>query len=1123
MPENSSLVPVCGDGHLRLQANKPEPSPKLLPETPCGYVPVHPNDARSPSGSSPTPSSGDRHLHSNKTEPPPDSTYTAVAMKANDPIANAIEGDASNIQIAAQQPLSTGESAATQFQSPTPYLAAEQTFEYASSKPSEDAIQSCVMDLGSPTTASECENDTKTTPEPALQRTVSPTPEQLELLMSPSPPSSSPSSSQCNSSNFINSSLPTNPCRCNVIRYCSRECQEQDAPAHQLLCNTWNELHPTHPKNSRPSETYRSAIFFPENPEDGNACFVWLQHWENRTDSGTCYDQPIVGQYFDNVAKLTKVNIVENLVLCRPLDHTIQIVTACRNDSEYALKTNSSIASLVDARHAFRWKGPLLAYGLQGDLDLAPKGSDLDLHDLRHIVDYLNTNKSTALANEMRYFGPTYHGVRIKCEGDLEPGKTQAQGAFEAVKIPVSHKIFSAGHLLPIADRIKIPILSTSIPRKADYEAGSTSTQGGRGPRTKKGREDWNPRARDLNAEWLMTTDEAIAKVTTVPFRDWATKQYYPGTVIFARQDHKPLYPLHLHALWRYNKYLLEPLMTRASEIHADSDTSEVDKEISKEKFSTYHRHFLTFQSTDVDRQLPSPYDVKKRVGSLKRKAVKGLFARAAKRARWEWTSDGDEEVEEEEEEEDEEAIRADEDGDLYSSCREHSLYMLREECCAHCADQVERSTEVIPVYCNSGFTQRTPTVSGLEVERVGSRDHAEHVRVVREYFIVRRQVDIDVVGYLVLMTTSPQHGYTRCDLGKDYLRKNELVRDVILGYLGPEMMTVFPAVVINIVTFTLGMMQITFLSFPESLPPPADVWDAADLAYLSKQPFRPIRMHHPIRRMRYSRLSTLPQARPQTTMSTAQKDIENVPVDISLLPERERRELVIAETASITNGTTLGASSSLQPVKSLTISTQGKPLTPAYNTDGSIAYLSDRTQRSLGNCVLTDADKMEVISTTYFWGPGKDPVLHLIGAAGKNDEIKIASKWTSRAQTFVLPDDRTFEWHYKREKGFVGIDQKGDEKKGTALVLTMEEKRVAALIRNDHTRTLGSKSCSAGNGGELILGELAARGKESVSEAVVVATCQPMLKKEVDRRRTVQIGMISSNVSAQCSGIVHQ
>ncbi|KAF2014576.1 hypothetical protein BU24DRAFT_423484 [Aaosphaeria arxii CBS 175.79] len=224
-------------------------------------------------------------------------------------------------------------------------------------------------------------------------------------------------------------------------------------------------------------------------------------------------------------------------------------------------------------------------------------------------------------------------------------------------------------------------------------------------------------------------------------------------------------------------------------------------------------------------------------------------------------------------------------------------------------------------------------------------------------------------------------------------------------------------------------------------------------------------------------------------------------------LSEKDQKELTIAETASITSDTTLGGASEFifNPTKSLHIVAQGigsfrrpGPCSELQinivNPDSTIAYQSVRPQMWKGNCVLSDAEGRELIATEYFFGPGRDPIIHIIDTV--NSQIKTVSKWFSRTHTFPLPDGRTFTWEYRREMGF------GDDgKKGTALVLTLEGRRVAALIRNKKTRTPGTKPCYSGNGGELLLGE-EINGKEGISEELVVATCILMLKKEIDRNR---------------------
>jgi hypothetical protein len=160
---------------------------------------------------------------------------------------------------------------------------------------------------------------------------------------------------------------------------------------------------------------------------------------------------------------------------------------------------------------------------------------------------------------------------------------------------------------------------------------------------------------------------------------------------------------------------------------------------------------------------------------------------------------------------------------------------------------------------------------------------------------------------------------------------------------------------------------------------------------------------------------------------------------------------------------------------------------------------------------VLTNAEGHQLIGTTYFFGPGKPPVIERLdvgSSGGEENTIKTVSRWTSRSHKFMLPDGRSLEWTYKREKGF-GVGGK----KGNALVLTMHGKRLAELIRNEETRTPGSSSSSAGNGGELVLGEDVG-GKDGVGEELIIATCLLMLKKEIDRRRTVQFILIASAVA---------
>lgn len=153
-------------------------------------------------------------------------------------------------------------------------------------------------------------------------------------------------------------------------------------------------------------------------------------------------------------------------------------------------------------------------------------------------------------------------------------------------------------------------------------------------------------------------------------------------------------------------------------------------------------------------------------------------------------------------------------------------------------------------------------------------------------------------------------------------------------------------------------------------------------------------------------------------------------------------------------------------------------------------------------NCILTSADDRELIGSEFGSSLGRDPVMHLLdGYGGTTGDIKTASKVTSRSQKFIFPDGREFSWDYKKGTGF-GV--KG--KTGTALILTLGNQRLAALVRNLESRAPGKLSTGAGNGGELVLADIV--GEQSgIAEEVVVASCLMMLKREVDRRWFTQPG----------------
>ncbi|KIW99711.1 uncharacterized protein Z518_11124 [Rhinocladiella mackenziei CBS 650.93] len=229
---------------------------------------------------------------------------------------------------------------------------------------------------------------------------------------------------------------------------------------------------------------------------------------------------------------------------------------------------------------------------------------------------------------------------------------------------------------------------------------------------------------------------------------------------------------------------------------------------------------------------------------------------------------------------------------------------------------------------------------------------------------------------------------------------------------------------------------------------------------------------------------------------------------------------------SDISSAPTLLDPSSFHPGTTLHISARGigvlrLPLPsseleiPIFNEDGSLAYTSNREKRSSGNAVLSHPKLGNLISTTYHFGPNREPELTLlqssIDSENGGQKIKVCGRWTSRSISFMTADSHVFEWSYASTKDANG-------KKANILALRRKElptaepdgqgKIIAQLIRSDDTRTQGTSKCSAGNGGQLVLDQDAT---SHLDEALIVATCLMMLKKEIDRRRFIQLVAIGA------------
>jgi hypothetical protein len=222
----------------------------------------------------------------------------------------------------------------------------------------------------------------------------------------------------------------------------------------------------------------------------------------------------------------------------------------------------------------------------------------------------------------------------------------------------------------------------------------------------------------------------------------------------------------------------------------------------------------------------------------------------------------------------------------------------------------------------------------------------------------------------------------------------------------------------------------------------------------------------------------------------------------------------------------------------------------------GSQVYTSIRASRCSGNSVLVRADEASetaLCSTTYRFGPCRPPRIKLHAAASlpspspspapavpvapaspeesfaHEEEFEVLGRGcTTRAQT-IRTHLGTFVWRYasRAERRALDADNLLVLDKITTVAIDegggrirQEERRrrVAQLVRNDEFRSQNTSRRTAGNGGRLMIDArewFGEKGAVEQLEAVAVASCLVMLKKEVDRRRAVQAMAIGGAASS--------
>lgn len=209
----------------------------------------------------------------------------------------------------------------------------------------------------------------------------------------------------------------------------------------------------------------------------------------------------------------------------------------------------------------------------------------------------------------------------------------------------------------------------------------------------------------------------------------------------------------------------------------------------------------------------------------------------------------------------------------------------------------------------------------------------------------------------------------------------------------------------------------------------------------------------------------------------------------------------------------------------------------------GPQVFTSLRATRCSGNSVLIRADdssETSLCTTTYRFGPNRPPRISLHGAASMSsnatssdqvsiheEEFEVVGRGCTTRSQIIRTHLGTFTWRYaNRDERRVDVaDSLLVLEKITTIALEggkQEERRrrVAQLVRNKEFRTEHTSRRTAGNGGRLMidLREWAdEKGAKEQMEALTVASCLVMLKKEVDRRRLCQAMALAGAMSPGC------
>jgi len=175
--------------------------------------------------------------------------------------------------------------------------------------------------------------------------------------------------------------------QCRSIRYCSRTCQMEDWNSHILVCRPYRD---TFASSRRPAPECRRGVYFPENEPEPR--FIWLDivpHFND--DNGEFhYERPDLDDMMGEDLYVDQRYISWNMLLDRELENTIVL----KMRREFLLdgsRPNQSINNHIVMRPGTQiWKGPFVAFRLQGHAPDPTHCGDMDTTDFKMVLDHLS-------------------------------------------------------------------------------------------------------------------------------------------------------------------------------------------------------------------------------------------------------------------------------------------------------------------------------------------------------------------------------------------------------------------------------------------------------------------------------------------------------------------------------------------------------------------------------------------------------------------------------------------------------------------------------------------------------------------------------------------------------------